>query len=426
MKKLPITLFLTAALLVGDTTPSWSNDFKRWKMVASEETDTVLKKMGTAFQSALRSLHENNYLKAFKELEPLAEAGHLESQYQVGKLLNSSKYSKFGFYNEEKGQKWLLRAAKRGHPKAQYYYADSLSLMQKYGHQGMKWIIKSAENGFEGAQNTMGNAYRTGQGVPVDYNKSSLWYFRAAQQAQQEEPGLALHNLLHNYAGGFYGEGFHAKPTSIDPLGVSKIGLLINLVFYFEPYKAKRFQPLSYNLAIRKNLYKYGNISQLAGMFRDGKGVDKNLEIAIKIYKKLDELEPEKEHWEWILSIYDKILKEARSKRKKSKDGISCSERETVMKRLKLLNAKAHLRDIRQKLCWTFLGLEHDYDYRGWAPNLYAYLWCSLTNELDRPKRRDGVDLLSAIIKEKNMSKNQIKRAKFLAIECIRKRDQGC
>ena len=371
-----------------------------------------------AFKDALYSLCKNNYLKALNELEPLAKDGHLEAQYQLGKLLTSYDTDP-EIHDNEKGRVWLYRAAKRGHTKAEYAYAYALPSEETYSH-GMKYIFSAARKGHQAAQNSLGNKYRTGVGTPLDYYNSSLWYLRAAQQLDQDEPGLALHNLLHNYQAGYH-------PDSKGPLGYSSGSKLRDLVLFLDPYKRSQGECggiSEYPEIVSTSGYIYGNISQLASMFRKGKGVPKNLYAAISLYKKLDQLQPGEGHWKNIYGIY-KELRLAEVKKKKAGDSNYnwIKHREFRDKEISLLRENAGEAWVRETLCWQFLRLASDKDYSGEA-NINAYLWCSLTDLKARPELISGEDLFSRFNRE--MTKSERSRAKILTEACIRRAYEKC
>ena len=83
----------------------------------------------------------------------------------------------------------LLPLAKAGHAEAQnslgdmYYYGEGVP--QDYG-EAAKWYRLAAEQGHDEAQNNLGNMYYEGNGVPQDYEEAVKWYRLAAEQGDDE------------------------------------------------------------------------------------------------------------------------------------------------------------------------------------------------------------------------------------------------
>jgi TPR repeat protein len=90
-----------------------------------------------------------------------------------------SAYSKRDFKTAYRIFKSL---AKRGDAGAQ----NSLGEMLKKGQgapkddaEALKWFRRAADQGHAGAQNNLGIVYTLGQGVPVDYVLAQMWYIIA-------------------------------------------------------------------------------------------------------------------------------------------------------------------------------------------------------------------------------------------------------
>src|SRR4051794_21569754 len=64
--------------------------------------------------------------------------------------------------------------------------------------QAMRWFRKAADQGNAEAQNTIGEMYLKGQGVPQDYAQAMRWYRKAADQGLAE----ARNNIDYLYSRG--------------------------------------------------------------------------------------------------------------------------------------------------------------------------------------------------------------------------------
>lgn len=78
--------------------------------------DEKLQTQKTLFQQAKNFFQVKQYSQAVAILLPLAQQGHLESQYAVGYMYH------YGYglpRNEKESTRWIATAAARGHAKAQ-------------------------------------------------------------------------------------------------------------------------------------------------------------------------------------------------------------------------------------------------------------------------------------------------------------------
>lgn len=182
-----------------------------------------------AFGQALKSYKQADYQKALRIFLQLAEAGHVEAQYFLGKIyfdgngitknLNSAKYwfqkaSDAGhpwssYYlgaiyldsgENEQGKKWLELAIKTGIKKV-----DALHLLKRdrtakemydigvlyiYGDgvrrdslEAEKWFQKAAEAGFRRAWFSLGLMYSRGDGVPKNIPKAIIYFEKCSDDS---------------------------------------------------------------------------------------------------------------------------------------------------------------------------------------------------------------------------------------------------
>ena len=98
------------------------------------------------FQAGMGAYKRGDNAAAIRAWKPLAEAGHVEAQYQLGVI-----YAVDAAYYTE-GAKWFRMAAQQGHPTAQYnlgvIYASGLGVPESFV-QAYPWADLAAEQGFE-------------------------------------------------------------------------------------------------------------------------------------------------------------------------------------------------------------------------------------------------------------------------------------
>lgn len=73
--------------------------------------------------------------------------------------------------------------------------------ISKDSFEAARWYRKAAENGHALAMNNLGNAYKSGEGVPKDYQKAIYWYKKAAEK----DRSAAMLNLGYVYQAGGVG-----------------------------------------------------------------------------------------------------------------------------------------------------------------------------------------------------------------------------
>eukprot|EP00808_Paulinella_micropora_P004603 g63556.t1 len=97
----------------------------------------------------------------------------------------SSALMKGSEEDKKKGVKYLTKAAKLGHPKAQF----SLGFRYETGRDGevdlkqaLHWYGQAAKQGHAGAQVNLGAFYQKGWGAEKDFEKSFEWFSKSAYQ----------------------------------------------------------------------------------------------------------------------------------------------------------------------------------------------------------------------------------------------------
>ncbi len=101
---------------------------------------------GADFEAGMAAIERGDYGAALRELRPLAEQGHAQAQYKLGRMYRAGV----------------------GVPRDAAVAAI--------------WSRRAAEQGDALAQFDLGIMYATGQGVAQDYVQAHLWFDLAARQ----------------------------------------------------------------------------------------------------------------------------------------------------------------------------------------------------------------------------------------------------
>ncbi len=122
-----------------------------------------------------------------KKLLRLAEQGHTEAQYRLGKMYHKGIERDYG-----EAMKWFKKAAEQGQPHAQYrlgkMYHRGQGTKENYV-EAIKWYrkaktqyLKAAEKGQPRALYRLGEMYQWGYGVVPNKIEAVKWYHKAAEK----------------------------------------------------------------------------------------------------------------------------------------------------------------------------------------------------------------------------------------------------
>ena len=101
---------------------------------------------GADFEAGMAAIERGDYGAALRELRPLAEQGHAQAQYKLGRMYRAGV----------------------GVPR------DAV--------EAANWTRRAAQQGDALAQYDLGIMYATGQGLAQDYVQAHLWFDLAARQ----------------------------------------------------------------------------------------------------------------------------------------------------------------------------------------------------------------------------------------------------
>ncbi len=157
---------MLVGLLVGVVaTPLWASD-------PAQEA---------AYAQGHQAYKAAEYKRAMELLLPLAQQGHANAQYDVGRMYESGE----GVAKDEAlTLQWYRRSAEGGNPRAQYKlfaaYARGWGDVKKDEAEAGKWLLKAGEGGYGRAEEALAKAYEKGKfGFPKDRDKAEYWKKKA-------------------------------------------------------------------------------------------------------------------------------------------------------------------------------------------------------------------------------------------------------
>jgi TPR repeat protein len=126
--------------------------------------------------AGLQAIKNGDYVTAFRELFPLAQAGDSRAQIYIAWFYGDG----LGVQrNDEESVTWYRAAAEQGQVAAQVIlgitYEKGEKSVQVDHKEAAKWYRLAAEQGNGNAQYFLGYMYSEGPGVPQDYIKAHMW-----------------------------------------------------------------------------------------------------------------------------------------------------------------------------------------------------------------------------------------------------------
>lgn len=151
---------------------------------------------------------EQNYAQGLSYFEKAATSGHTDAQYMLGMAYYLGRGTAL---NYEQARKWLELAADKHHREAMHYLGEIY--FNGYGTEaepawGIHWIGQSAEMGYSEAQYLLGTSYLTGIGSIKNTRQGLAWLNTAANRGSLRAKAL-LEKLSHST------EHKHFTPTTL-------------------------------------------------------------------------------------------------------------------------------------------------------------------------------------------------------------------
>ena len=143
---------------------------------------------------------ERDYAESFRWYSLAAESGDMDAQF----CLACAFFDGEGIEeDQEKAVFWVRKAAEQGDSDAQLFlgecYRDGDGIEQDYS-EAAKWLMKSAEKGNASAQFELGYMYCSGVGLEQDLLLADKWIRMAAEQGDPEYQYLYGHMLDTGFA----------------------------------------------------------------------------------------------------------------------------------------------------------------------------------------------------------------------------------
>lgn len=220
--------------------------------------------------------------KAFPKLKELAEKDDAEGQFYLGlSYFNGAGVTE----NPAQAFEWSLKAAEQGNTRAQLMVGELYrngEVVEKDDSQAVSWYRKAADQGFAPAQHLLGKCYDYGIGVQKDIAQAVSWYRKAADQGEAEGQAF-LGRCYENGVGVPQNTSTAIKwyEKSADQ-GCSYGQQQLGAYYYFEGHNMTQAFILLNKAAEQGESSAQALLGQC---YRDGDGVDKNLDKAVKWYQ---------------------------------------------------------------------------------------------------------------------------------------------
>ena len=132
------------------------------------------------FEDGKRAALRGDYIAAYREWQPLADAGHADAQFLLGLMYKEGRGVERDF---TASAAWLERAARQYHVDAQFFLGRALRDGQGTERDAARAVTlfrAAADKDHARAAFELGHLYRKGDGVAADDSEAGKWYLRAA------------------------------------------------------------------------------------------------------------------------------------------------------------------------------------------------------------------------------------------------------
>jgi len=203
---------LSIAYENGEGVPPDSLEAYKWKLAAAEQGHVQAQ-----FQLGKLSEKEMSIERAERWFRKAAEQGNKEAQKRLNVIyaMGESEWQWMGYLRAEEGDpiaqnllgsdyeygtgilkdhseafRWKQLSANQGHPNAQYgvgkYYEKGIGVPKDI-EEAIRWYRRAAEQGFDLAQLRLGIAYAMGEGMPRDLVEAYKWVNLSAAQSNKTD-----------------------------------------------------------------------------------------------------------------------------------------------------------------------------------------------------------------------------------------------
>ena len=139
------------------------------------------------FNKGQAAYDRGDYATALREWKPLAEQGHAEAQFSLGRMYANGQ----GVPQDDKAAaQWYRLAAEQGNARAQaggpgWMYRKGKGVPQD-DKVAAQWYRLAAEQGYAPAQKGLAEMYLRGTGVPQDIILAYMWANIAASGGEKD------------------------------------------------------------------------------------------------------------------------------------------------------------------------------------------------------------------------------------------------
>lgn len=144
---------------------------------------------GAGWDEGMAASQKGDHKKAYEELLPIAEQGHVSAQTTIGVMYYNGQGVPVDY---EAALVWLSLAAGKGHDVAQFNLAvmfDSGTGTDQDFNEAANWYRRAAQQGHVRAQYNLAAMYENGDGVKQDAVRALAWFNIAAAQGDDEAAG---------------------------------------------------------------------------------------------------------------------------------------------------------------------------------------------------------------------------------------------
>lgn len=179
------------------------------KLIAIFLLITLSSFVNADFDDAYGHLKQKEYTKAFTELKPLAEQGHVPSQMNLGWMHHKGLGVE---QNYKTAIKWYEMAANQDNEDAQHTLGNlyrngegKKDAVTKDLNKAMYYYKKASDNGFPYSTFTIGVMYEKGEGVNKSIKNATKWFKKTYEHDSVKKKILGLWDsfriafLLDNY-----------------------------------------------------------------------------------------------------------------------------------------------------------------------------------------------------------------------------------
>lgn len=220
-----------------------------------------------------------------------SDNGSIPCTFYYGKMLVEGLGVKV---DKKDGANYLLKAAEGGFPQAMYYVGNCYAKgegLTKNNEQAVKWYKLAAGKGVSNAQWALAQCFRTGDGAPINFDQAMYWYAEASTKGHTRafkqliadsipgSPFVAYLKGMKAYTNKDFDEAM--KQFKIVEKAKIADGKVMEAAIMANNAYAKHNMKKGIKLLNDASKTNAQAIYLLGALYEAGKGVDKNMTIAV-------------------------------------------------------------------------------------------------------------------------------------------------